>query len=194
MPSVRPLAFALLLFAALAASGCTDPPDKEIQQAQEAIGLARAAGADTYARAEFTAAEDALKQSRQAVTDRDYRLALNHALDARERAQNAAREAADRKAAARTEADRAVRAGDDALTVLNTKVKSAEAARAPARVLADARRVAADGGQDLQEARKALESGDYAAVIARTNDTTPRLLEAARELDGAIAPAVRRRR
>ena len=42
-------------------------------------------------------------------TQRDYRLALNHALDSRERAQNAAKQAADGKAAARAEADRASR-------------------------------------------------------------------------------------
>ena len=57
-----------------------------MQQAQGAIDAARAAGADQYAREEFTAAEDALKRSHEAVAQRDYRQALNTALDARERA------------------------------------------------------------------------------------------------------------
>ena len=86
------------------AASCGDPPDKELQQARSAIESARGAGAEVYARDEFSAAETALKNATEAVDQRDYRLALNRALDARERAQNAEKEAASRKAAARTEA------------------------------------------------------------------------------------------
>ena len=60
-----------------------------------------------YARDEFAAAQDLLKRAGEAVAQRDYRLALNYALDSREQAQNAARLAADGKASARVEADRA---------------------------------------------------------------------------------------
>ena len=67
-----------------------EPPDKEMQQAQGAIDAARAAGADQYAHEEFAAAQEALTHANEAVEQRDYRLALNHALDSRERAQNAA--------------------------------------------------------------------------------------------------------
>ena len=78
-------------------AACGDPPDKEMQQAQGAIDAARAAGADQYARDEFTAAEDALKRAHEAVDQRDYRQALNNALDARERAQTAAKEAVNKQ-------------------------------------------------------------------------------------------------
>src|SRR2546430_13034827 len=54
----------------------------------------------------FSAATEALKNAHAAVEARDYRLALNYALDARDRAQAAARDAADRKATARSDADR----------------------------------------------------------------------------------------
>src|SRR4051812_29536358 len=65
--------------------GCSgDPPDTEIRRAQTAIDQARAAGAERYARDEFVAAEDSLKQAHDAVTDRDYRLALTRALDSRD--------------------------------------------------------------------------------------------------------------
>src|SRR5215470_14405074 len=86
----------LAALAALTAAACGDPPDKEIQQAQGAIDAARAAGADVYAHDEFAAAEQALKNANDAVAQRDYRLALNHALDARDRAKTAATQAADR--------------------------------------------------------------------------------------------------
>src|SRR3954449_13445947 len=106
MSSMRRLLLSLAVLAAVAGAACGDPPDKEMQQAQGAIDAARAAGADQYAREEFTAAQEALKHANEAVADRDYRLALNYALDSRERAQNAAAMAADGKATARVDADR----------------------------------------------------------------------------------------
>ena len=98
----------LVVAVEVGASACTHPPDKEMQQAQGAIDAARAAGADQYGRDEFAAAEEALRNAHEAVAQRDYRLALNDALDSRERAQNAAKEAAHNKAAARADADRAL--------------------------------------------------------------------------------------
>ena len=82
-------ALCLALFVTIGCGG--EPPDKEMQQAQGALDAARAAGADRYATEEFTAATLALVNAKEAVDQRDYRLALNHALDSRERAQNAAR-------------------------------------------------------------------------------------------------------
>src|SRR5262245_63937587 len=95
----------LSLAAMLIASACGEPPDKEIQQAQGAIEAAKEVGADEYAHDEFSAAQAALKNANDAVEQRDYRLALNHALDARDRAKTAARQAVDRKSAARVDAD-----------------------------------------------------------------------------------------
>jgi len=57
-----------------------------MDQAQGALDAARAAGAERYATAEYQAAATALKNAQDAVAQRDYRLALNHALDSRERA------------------------------------------------------------------------------------------------------------
>jgi Domain of unknown function (DUF4398) len=87
---------------------CADPPHKEMDQAQGAIDAARAAGAEQYAATEYTAATQALKQSNEAVTARDYRLALNYALESREQAQNAARTAADTRAKLRGDVERSI--------------------------------------------------------------------------------------
>ena len=95
---VRPLrawVLALLLLTA-----CGTPPHKEMDQAQGAIDAARAAGAERYAAEEFAAATGSLTLATNAVNQRDYRLALNHALESREHAQNAARQAAETAAAA----------------------------------------------------------------------------------------------
>jgi Domain of unknown function (DUF4398) len=179
---------------ALAAAACGDPPDKEIQQAQGAIDAARAAGADQYARDELAAAEKALKDANDAVTDRDYRLALNHALDAREHAQTAAKQAGDGKAAARADADRVLRDATQALNEARARLKAAEAARVSPRTLNDARRLIADGEQTLQKAGTALSAGNYADVADIMAGTTTRLLATARDLEAAAAAGMRRRR
>ena len=192
--SARRLLLSVAVAAALIGAACGDPPDKEIQQAQGAIDAARAAGADQYATAEFTAAQEALKRANDAVEQRDYRLALNHALDARERAQNAAKESADRKTTARSEAERVLL---DAMTALNdahTKLRAAETARAPVKVVVTARRVITDGEDTVQKARAAFDAGDYLTAKTTMSGTTERLKAAAHDLEAATPAGNRRRR
>ena len=184
----------LAALAAMLCAACGDPPDKEIQQAQGAIDTARAAGADQYATTEYTAAQEALKRANEAVEQRDYRLALNYALDARERAQNAAKEAADRKSTARSEAERALL---DAMTALNdahTKLRAAEAARAPMKVLTAARRAVTDGEDTVQKARAAFDRGDFLGAKEAIAGITEHLKATAHDLDTATPAATRRRR
>jgi Domain of unknown function (DUF4398) len=190
----RRFPLSLALVAALAATACGNPPEKEMQQAQGAIDAARAAGADQYAADEFSAAQAALKRANDAVEQRDYRLALNHALDARDRAQNAAKQAADGKAIARTEAEHALGTTTSALNDAHVKLRSAERNRAPARVLAGPRRVIDDADTTVQKARAEFARGDYRAVAATLRETAPELRAVARELEGGGAAAPRRRR
>jgi hypothetical protein len=165
-----------------------------MQQAQAAIDAARASGADRYAPQEFAAAQGALKRAHDAVDERDYRLALNHALDSRERAQTAAKDAADRKAAARADADRALAGAVAALADARTKLKAAESGRvAPAR-LASARTAIADLDQAVQKARAAWARGDYLDVDGAVAPETARLRAAVRDIDTTPAQPPRRRR
>src|SRR5579864_8981786 len=150
MPSLRRAVPCVALLATLMACG-GEPPDKEIKQAQAAIESARGAGANQYAKAEFAAAQDALKRANDAVADRDYRLALNHALDARERAETATKQAADARVIARAEADRGVRDLTAALSDARARLKSAEAARVAPRLLVDSRRAIVDGEAAVQK-------------------------------------------
>jgi hypothetical protein len=186
----------LAVVAAMTSAACGDPPDKEIQQAQTAIDAARAAGADRFARAEFTAAEDALKRAHDAVVQRDYRQALNNALDARERAQLAAKEAADRKAAARTEAEHALTDADSALHEARARLKAAETAHVPFRALATARKAIADGETAMQEAHTTFDGGDYLGAMEGSRTAAAHLRETSRDLTTALASgrAVVRRR
>jgi hypothetical protein len=188
------LALPAIVVAALTLASCGSPPDREMQQAEGAIEAARAVGAETYARDEFAAAQDLLKRAGEAVAQRDYRLALNYALDSREQAQNAAKVAADRKAMARVEADRAFTALAAALAALQSRLKTAEAGRSPARTLAGPRKLAADGERHVQEARTAMERGDYAGVVATASAASRPLADAERQLAAAVPAPARQRR
>jgi hypothetical protein len=150
----------LLCALALCAS-CSEPPQKEIDRAQGAIDAARAAGAEQYAPGEFGAATTSLQQAHDAVAQRDYRLALSRALDASERAQQAAREAANGKARARSDADIAVTTTAIAVQQLRSTIKAVEPSRPPAAVLAAARKTASSADSALQEARALLKEERY---------------------------------
>lgn len=185
-----------LLFACLAAftfAACADPPDKEIQQAQQAIESARSAGAEEYAADEFNAAQAALKNASDAVAQRDYRLALNHALDARDRAQTAARQATARKTKARADADHAIAAAAVALVDARARLKTAEAAHATAHTLAESRRAIAGAEQAVQKARADLEHGAYVPAFDGAKAASMRLQAVARNLDTRTTAGPRRR-
>jgi hypothetical protein len=171
-----------------------EPPDKEMQQAQGAIDAARAAGADVYATEELGAAQAALTRAGDAVTARDYRLALDHALDSRQRAQNAAKQAADGKAAARVDADRAITTTAAGVQAFRARLKAPDALRLPARTLGSVRQTAANVDRLVQEARTALDRGDYVEAQAVAGRANAALGTARRDLDAAIAAAGRRRR
>ncbi|HEY2151740.1 MAG TPA: DUF4398 domain-containing protein [Vicinamibacterales bacterium] len=193
MSSRRRFILSLAVIAALAGSGCGDPPDKEMSQAQTAIDAARDSGAERYARDEFTAAQEALKKAKEAVADRDYRQALNNALDARERAQNASKESAERKATTRGAAEFALKDVTSALRDANEKLKTAEMSHAANRALVTARHTITDADTAVQKARAAFSDGDFPAATDIAHAATTRLRGAAGDLDAAMAAATRRR-
>jgi hypothetical protein len=195
MPSGRARSWFIVVALTAATLACGgDPPDKEMQQAQGAIDAARAAGAEQYAHDEFAAAQEALKHASEAVDDRDYRQALNYALDSRERAQNAAAMAADGKAAARVDADRAINAATSAVNALAQKLKPSDGAHPPARATAAPRKGLTDAERALQEARAAFATADYVVARKKAGEASQSVAAASKALDGAAGSATRRRR
>lgn len=187
--SVMPLRVSLwlapLIFCVvLCSSACGEPPSREMDQAQGAIDAARAAGADRYATEEYDAAVAALKQAQEAVAQRDYRLALNHALDSRERAQNAAKEAASQQATLRSGAERRLSEVTAMLAQANQRLKIAEAARVPRRSLDAPRAAIAIAGTSLQKAGTGISEGDYQASQKQLSDTAMQLRAVIAELEG----------
>ena len=163
-----------------------------MQQAQGAIDAARA-GADEYAHDELAAAEGARSRAR-AVEQRDYRLALNNALDSRERAQTAAKQAASQKAAARADAERALETASATLAEAQARLKAAQTSGAPARRLAAARRNIAAGDHAVQKARAAFDQGNFRDVPQALNEPMARLAATSHDLEAAPRLAARRRR
>jgi hypothetical protein len=192
----RARAAALILLASLCAPSwaCGDPPEKEMQLAQGAIDAARAAGSDQYAAAEFTAAVNALKHAHEAADDRDYRQALNYALDARERAQLATKEAADNKAAARMDADRALAGANAALGVAQKRLAALEGARVAAKLLAEPRKQLEASERRVQEARAAFDRGDFPGAATAATASSQALSALVSGLESINAPAPRRSR
>ena len=178
----------------VAAACGNDPPNKEIQQAQSAIQVARTAGADEYAREELVAADEALKRAHDAVGQRDYRLALDNAIESREQAQNAAKEATERLVAARTEAEQALRDVTSALSQAQGRLKAAEVAHVSSRLLSEAHDAVDDGEMAVQKARAAVARGQYRQVAPELKGATARLSSTIKELDAARAAAGRRHR
>jgi hypothetical protein len=175
-------------------TGCAEPPHKEMNQAQGAIDAARAAGADTYASTQLAAATDALKRSEEAVTQNDYRLALSHAIDARERAQNAAKTAVETRAKARGNAERIVAEVNAALIQARERATDDPTAKPPRRTTPDIRDALGAAEKTMQEARAALEQDDYDRAIAIAKSVSAQITEALALLEKPAPPPPARKR
>jgi hypothetical protein len=182
------------LLAALLGAACGAPPNKEMDQAQGAIDAARAAGAEQYAPDRLEAAIEALAQANQAVAQRDYRLALNYALESREHAQNAAREAADNRARIRGEVERAMAEATALLAQANAHVDAAERSRVSRRTLREAQEAIARINADVQKAGATVRAGDYMTAQRLLSGLDERTRKVIAALDAARSQISRRHR
>jgi Domain of unknown function (DUF4398) len=171
-----------VLVAAILIAGCSEPPQKEIDQAQSAIDMAKAGGADQYASEEFAGATGSLQKAHASVDQRDYRAALNYAIDARQRAAEAGKQAVVGKAKARHTAEALVTDCSKRVSQLDTGIRGAESARIPPRELRPVKATLTDAQNALQEARSSMDAGNYAEVVSA-------LTEVRRKLDAAITAA-----
>jgi hypothetical protein len=151
-----------------------------MDQAQGSIDAARAAGADRYATEQYDAAVKALQSAQDAVAQRDYRLALNYALDGRDRAQRAAKEAATQQAVLRSASERRLGEVTASLDQAKQRLKAAEGARVSRRSLAVARTAIAAAEVSLQKAGTSIQESNY-------HVSQEQLAESARNLQSAMA-------
>jgi hypothetical protein len=174
---VRRLLVTTLLL--LAITGCSGPPQKEIDQAQSALDAARAAGAERYATVEYEAASSALQKAHAAVGQRDYRQALNYAIDSRQRAVEAERHAADGKTRAKTTTEALY---GEVATVANRLQAALRAAETtpPSKALRAGQASLRDARALLQKASASIGGGNY-------QEATKTLTEVRKKLDAALA-------
>jgi hypothetical protein len=185
---LRRLAGAVVIAACIAA--CSEPPLKERHQAEGALAAARAADAEIYAADQLRAAEAALEKYDSAVAQHDYRQALNYALDARDRAYDAAKEAGNEKAALRSQAELLLSDLESLTKTGNARLAGTAGAR-PTGAAAERLRSALHAAPAaLQEARSLLEHRDYRGAV---NRLTPVVAAFRRELEPAGGPARRGR-
>jgi multidrug efflux pump subunit AcrA (membrane-fusion protein) len=176
LPTRIPLLLAGLL---LVLTACSEPPQKEIDQAQAAVDLARTGGADRYATEEYAAAVAGVQKAHAAVDQRDYRQALSYAIDARQRAQDALRQAAEAKKRAQRETEADYSAAATRANRLQALIRETDGARAKVKDLAALSKTLAEARTVLQEASTAITLGDF-AVASKS------LTEVREKLDAAI--------
>jgi hypothetical protein len=169
-----------LLCATAISFGCATPPNHEIEQAQQAVDAAVAAGADRYAVPQYESAVNTLKSARDAVAQRDYRLALNHALDSRDRAQAAEKEARSQQVILRSAAERRLGEVTAILDRAKQRLAAAQAARVPRPNLAGPRSAITEAEASLQKAGTGIQEGNYLS-------SQQQLEESAKKLESAIA-------
>jgi len=193
MPRVTPPSFRSCLGSAaivftLLTSACAEPPAKEMHQAQGAIDAARAAGAEEYAADELKLAVDGLAKYQEAVAARDFRLALAHALDSRERAQNAAKAAVDGRAKARGDAERELAEAVALVQRAQSRLRNADVARLPKRTVGNFEEAVAATSASLQEARTALTREEYRKVETVAESVSTRIQALLADVETALKP------
>lgn len=168
-------------------SACAAPPNRELADAQEALSTARTAGAERHAPDAYGAAADAYRLANEAVMAGDYRLALNHALESRQRAESAARESADVQARARADVQRSLIDVATLLAQAAADIDDAEDVSVPRRTIRSAQESLAALNDDVQKAGAAMGAEDYAGAEPLLLDVKSRLEEILTQLADAVA-------
>ncbi|MEO6238141.1 MAG: DUF4398 domain-containing protein [Vicinamibacterales bacterium] len=189
-----PLPCLIVMAMVVLLAGCSEPPQKEIDQAAAAVDFAGKAGADKYAAEEYAAAVSGLRKARASVEERDYRQALSYAIDARQRAQNAIGEAGEGKARAQRSTDALVAEVTDRITQLLAGLQAAQTARVPVKELRPTQAAAAAAQRALQEARTLIgaENHDQAGEIL--SSVRKNIEDAVRKLEELVRRAPRKKR
>jgi hypothetical protein len=143
---------------------------------------------------EFSAAASALQQSEEAVTLKDYRLALSLAIDSRSRAEAAAKAAVENRAKARGDAERVLAEANALLAQARTRLADPALSKLPRHTLAEARTALTADEKTLQEARAAVVGNDYRRSMELATTVSARIQQTLAAIDKATAPPPSRKR
>jgi hypothetical protein len=176
-----------LLGALILTAACAKPPTQEMADAESALNAATQAGAEQYAAAELTAAQETLADARAKMESQDYKGAKLASLDAKVKAEAAL-------AAVEPNKQAAMAGAQERMDALKPQVEAA---------VADAGKVKGKTAQALKDEAAALSSlwaavdgdfaaGNYAAVNARLDEAQAKLDQLKAAVEQAKAPAKKR--
>ena len=178
-----------LVIALLILSGCAQPPTVELNAAQKAIDDALGAQADTYAAAEFGAAQKALTDARTEITNQDknfvltrnYTTAKNLLKDVETKAQAAQAAAKENKEKAKSEVAALIQETTASLEAAKTDLdkapKSKNTKAEPDTLKADLDTLT----PKIDQAKALANNGDYLEAKASLIEAKQRLTDIAAE-------------
>lgn len=172
---MRPTACVLAALLLLAA--CDQPPAKEIAAAEAAVHKARDAGADVYVAERYAEAENALREARRRVGEKDYRGALSSATEAAERARVAAQAAGAARTLAQSDTETALAEADASLEEAVRLRDEAQTAKLPDEAFADTALRSEQLRTALQAAHARLEAGDVLGAQKAAHELKARAVE-----------------
>jgi hypothetical protein len=158
-----------LLAVLVLASGCDQPPLKEVAAAERQIEAARQAGADRYTPDRLREAVAALEQARKQLEARDYRSALSSASDAAERARVAADGVKAARNAARMRVELGIVEALAALDAADAIRKQAVAAKIPEQAFAGPREKADGVRRGLRDVSLLLQKDEVLEAAERAD-------------------------
>jgi hypothetical protein len=185
----------LLVALAVAATGCAQPPNAEIDAAQQAEDAARSAGAPDYARESWAKVQDArarleteLEAQKTAfVIGRSYASAKVMAADLKTAAEQATLDAEAGKEAARSEALQSIEQAKALSEEVRELVASAPSGKGSGADLAALQNDAGVTGASLEEAERAYGEGSYLHAKSKADAVYQQLSRIKEEITAANA-------
>lgn len=171
----RSARLALPILAALVLGACDEPPTREVTAAENALALARQAGADRYAAERYHEAETAIGEAKRKIQEKDYRGALSAATDAAEKARNAAQQAASAKTLGRSATEVTVAEVRAALDEIASIREEATTDKVPDKVFEELVPLVDEIGQGLEAVSKSLEAGEILEAQKSASDLKARV-------------------
>lgn len=176
--------FSLLV---LAFYGCAKPPKAEIDAAEAALKSATEAGAGKYASAKYKEASDMLSKAKKEVENKKYKEALQSAITAKTKAEEAKTEAEANKTKAKGEVETLLVEAGKSITNAKAKVDSiAKALKIPADKLQPIKDELANLDKALEEGKTANSSGDYITAKEKLTPIKNKALAAVESAKNAV--------
>lgn len=194
------ISLALITASVIALSGCSKPPEQEMNAAIEAMDEAKSVEAEKYAPAEFQKAVDTLnaatalklEQDSLSALTRSYTSAKNLFISAQALAKSAAAKAVAEKQRIKVEVERLIEQAEAELTSADSAIAAAPVSKGNKAKIELAKGNMGAARNAFDTAKAEFEAGDYLAakpkiqtVIANAQEITTEIAKVVKETKGA---------